>query len=403
MNSRQNSAARESAAGLGWALGTRWHLGGDLLRAGYRCEVVTTLEGLKALEQEWLRLYAVMEHPALFQSPSWCVLMAEALMTGTGAQAALRVIAVRAGSHLVGVMPLALTARHGVSVLTNLGEPMSHYADVVVAPGHEGAVDAGVDTIAAMTDVDLVALRRLRGDTALARTLRDAGAQTVHGARAGVLAFEGATDADALGVMTSSRGLTSALAYRHDQARMHGLSARVLMGRNAREAAKAALALSSQKTSTEGRPSPLAEERWSKALAAAVTTETVDLTGLVSVVERDGEALAYDLCAISGNRLYGLHTACVSGTEEKALTALAVLESVCFGVAHGLCGYDFTPRGQPCAGEWASEVVALDDVLWPRSTVGRTIGLTLETRMKPWLNENITRLPMALRRLAARL
>lgn len=118
------------------------------------------IEGLAA---EWRELESATPEATGFQSPGW------RLSCESGA-ATPRLVTVRENGRLVMLLPLQVGRTCAASVATWLGEPLAQYGDALALPSMRRpewyrAADA---EMIRWTDVDLLALTRLRADGVLA-------------------------------------------------------------------------------------------------------------------------------------------------------------------------------------------------------------------------------------------
>jgi len=123
---------------------------------------VTILEEIKefaALEEQWEELYRSCPAATPFQSWAWLYSWWEHFEEGYE----LRVVAVRSGSLLVGVLPLMLQRRFGVKRLLFIGTGETDYLDLLVREGWEREVtEAGVRSLRQLGHWQVADLQELR-------------------------------------------------------------------------------------------------------------------------------------------------------------------------------------------------------------------------------------------------
>lgn len=133
-------------------------------------ETVTDPAAIDALGTEWTALSrACGRAPQVFQAYEWLSVW-RSLYIGDGTRAA--VVTGRDHGRLVVVWPLVIARRFGLRILSGMGEPLSQYGDAIIddAVGDAGR-DAAVDYVTRLP-VDLVVLRRVRDDAAIAAALQ---------------------------------------------------------------------------------------------------------------------------------------------------------------------------------------------------------------------------------------
>jgi len=143
--------------------------------AELRFEVVRDLAGLDAVKEAWKRLADRSAAPQQgFQAFAWLRSWAAAY-ADEGSE--LHVLLGYRRDELALIWPLGARRTLGSRVLEFLGEPLSQYHDVLIDTG----ADAGALLAAALRRLesaryDILALRRVRADSKLARLLIEAGA-----------------------------------------------------------------------------------------------------------------------------------------------------------------------------------------------------------------------------------
>jgi CelD/BcsL family acetyltransferase involved in cellulose biosynthesis len=164
-------------------------------RARVDLTTIRDLAAFEALRDEWIALFetAGLPHQA-FQRFEWLVIWARLY---TGRQNRLAIVTGRIDGRLVVAWPLVIRRICGLRVLEGMGLPFAQYADAVVALDVDpAAVDAAI-RYALMLPVDVVALRRVRDDAALAAPLRRRAVRPSNRQEAPIVAFAGTPDAAA--------------------------------------------------------------------------------------------------------------------------------------------------------------------------------------------------------------
>lgn len=110
-----------------------------------QAECIGSESGMRALLPEWSALWRLAPNAMPFQSPGW--LMAWWKHFGTDAP---RVLSVRAGGRLAGVLPLYELAEPGCRKLLPIGIGLSDYIDGLVDPATPAAADC---LLAAVLDI----------------------------------------------------------------------------------------------------------------------------------------------------------------------------------------------------------------------------------------------------------
>jgi hypothetical protein len=163
-------------------------------------EVICERAGLDALEPEWNDLFRrAGRSTQLFQCFNWNWHWANHYLSGvvgTHGGPTLAIFTVRREGRLVMLWPLVLERAAGLRVLRWMGEPVSQYGDVLVEdlPDSLRLMHQAWRFIAARLGADVVCLRKVRADAAVAPLLRDLGMQQTAVAEAPYLDLASAPD-----------------------------------------------------------------------------------------------------------------------------------------------------------------------------------------------------------------
>jgi CelD/BcsL family acetyltransferase involved in cellulose biosynthesis len=143
-----------------------------LTRTAARADSEFTAEAATSLNEvagDWIRLERSGANATVFQTYSWCsAWLAAAEQVGRPEQPVF--IRVRRRGIPVLIWPLCRTVFAGCRTLHALGEPATQYCDALVAsgPGRARALARAWNVMVSRGDVDLLSLRRIRNDAAIA-------------------------------------------------------------------------------------------------------------------------------------------------------------------------------------------------------------------------------------------
>ena len=140
------------------------------LPAGAHLTLITTLPSLAALEKPWLALeQAAVNAPSVFQSYGWISSWAKTYATEESVTE-LCVIAGFDQGELVFVLPLMKEKTGPVKVLRWLSEPFGQYGDALIAASQtiKPWFDCAIAFIRRLKDIDVIRLRHVREDSAVA-------------------------------------------------------------------------------------------------------------------------------------------------------------------------------------------------------------------------------------------
>ncbi len=134
---------------------------------------LSTPSAIESIAAEWRALEAATPEATGFQSAAWRLCCA-----AEGLQP--RIVAVRENRRLVMLLPLQVETRTRFSIARWLGEPLAQYGDALALPDarRKAWFAAAEAEISSWSDVDLVALSRLRADGVLASCASPSFAET---------------------------------------------------------------------------------------------------------------------------------------------------------------------------------------------------------------------------------
>ena len=101
----------------------------------YPAFAITQPEGLHAIAKDWQSLEQQTGSVAFFQSWSWTLNFLNYAKADCSFQPF--VLAAKEHGTLVALLPLAIQAKTGRTILTGLTEPFQQYTEMLIAPGHD--------------------------------------------------------------------------------------------------------------------------------------------------------------------------------------------------------------------------------------------------------------------------
>jgi CelD/BcsL family acetyltransferase involved in cellulose biosynthesis len=133
------------------------------VKAGLDATVLKNTKEFAALEEEWEELYRHCPAATPFQSWAWLYSWWEHY--GEGYE--LRIVAVRSGGLLVGILPLMIQRRFGFKRLLFIGTGITDYLDLLAREGWESKVaEAGVRALRRLGPWQVADLQELRPEAA---------------------------------------------------------------------------------------------------------------------------------------------------------------------------------------------------------------------------------------------
>lgn len=369
-------------------------------------DIVSTRAGFDALEADWCALFERAGRPTqAFQDYNWMWHWANHYLPPAADRSAGSTLAIVTGRRdgvLVLVWPLVKERHAGVTCLGWMGAPVSQYGDVLVEDGPHAAeaIRASWMFIAAQLKPDLVRLRKVRADAAVAPLLAEIGAVSSDRQLAPYLDLASAPD------FATYEGRYSAGSRRNRRRQMRRLEERGQIafethrgGPAARAVAVHGLALKRAWLKSRGLVSPaLADDRMTRFMADAVGGETHPTGCRVLALTSAGRAAAIEIALTCKRRLL-LHVLVYDLEFGKAGAGNILVEGSIRSVkADGFDTYDMLAPGDAYKMEWADGTVAVDDLAVALSRRGRLYAVLYLGFMRRRIKAAVAALPTGLRR-----
>ncbi|MEQ1710978.1 MAG: GNAT family N-acetyltransferase [Hyphomicrobium sp.] len=368
-------------------------------------EIVTERSGFDALEADWNALFQRAGRAVqAFQSFNWLWHWANHYLT-PAASTRLAIVTVRRGGVLILVWPLVRERTAGLDCLAWMGAPVSQYGDVVIDDLTDAAavLRASWVFIAERLAPDLVRLRKVRSDAAVAPLLAEIGTSSSERQQAPYIDLASAPDFETYETRYPAK------ARKNRRRQMRRLEERGAVefetkagGAVARELAQLGLALKRTWLADKGLVSPaLADERMSRFIADAADGCHRSTGCRVSALRSAGEAAAIEIAFACKGRLL-VHVIVYGREFEKAGAGnLLVEESLRRAKADGFDTFDLLAPGDAYKMDWADGAVAVEDFAIELSRAGRLYATVYLGFVRQRLKAVVTSLPASVRRLVA--
>ncbi len=336
-----------------------------------RFETLTDPAAIDALGAEWTALSRACGRPSqVFQSFEWLSVW-RSLYLGDGTRAA--VVTGRNHGRLVFIWPLVIERRFGLRILSGMGEPLSQYCDAIIDDAFgEAERDAALDHVVSLP-VDLVWLRRVRDDAALAAALQRRLGTGMARQTAPMVDLAGIED-----VATFHRRFSSKLranrSRRHRRLQEHARLTFDHFEPSPEAAALVPMALRFKRdwARRRGIVAPfLCDPRFERFFVEAAGAQG-EIPGLrVSALRRGSETLGIEISVLCRDRLIGHvlapnpdHFSLGVGGVLAEMTILNALE-------RRYAAVDLLAPADPYKLEWASASIGVGDYVVPLSVAGR--------------------------------
>jgi CelD/BcsL family acetyltransferase involved in cellulose biosynthesis len=372
-------------------------------------ELVTSRAEFDALETEWNALFERAGRGAqMFQTFGWlwhwCNHYLGAPEDPHGAR--LAIVTGRREGRLAMVWPLVRERRGGVLKVSWMGEPVSQYGDVLVEDGaHAGTLlRAGWHFVATRLDADIIQLRKVRADSALAPVLAEAGASQTGKLGAPSLDLASAPTFADYEQRYSSGARRNRRRQRRRLAERGALMLEVQTG--GPEAQRlAAVALRLKRAWLEERAlfSPAFADTRIERFFADVAGAATHAAGCSVLALKCADVPAALEIGIRCKDRSAIHVIAYDRRFEKmAAGALLLEDSIRRAREAGVRTYDLLAPADPYKLEWADQVTEVCDWTVPLTLAGRLYSRVYLTLLRGNAKRVIAALPAPVRRLVAR-
>jgi CelD/BcsL family acetyltransferase involved in cellulose biosynthesis len=376
-------------------------------QASLALELVTEREAFDALEAEWNALFErAGRGTEVFQTFNWNWHWANHYLgSSPGGIPGLKlsIIIARRDGRLIMVWPLVAERVRGITQIFWMGEPVSQYGDVLIDSLSDtlDVLRAGWDFLKANAKGDIVRLRRVRADAAVAPLMEEIGARATHTAVAPYMNLSTAPSfAEYEKRYTShARRNRRRLARRMEERggvtfeRFHG-------GKRARELAVTALNLKAEWLKDRGLVShAISDARMAAFFADAAEGAQRSTNCVVAALSTNNEPAALEVSFTCKDRLV-LHVIVFNLKYEKAGAGVLLLEKgLRDGYAENLAIFDMMAPGDAYKFEWADNRIDVHDWAKPLTLAGQTYARFYLGFVRSRVKAAITGMPNGLRRL----
>ena len=333
--------------------------------------LIADIASFKALRLEWDALFARSGKPAqVFQSFDWLWVWTRHYLDPN---MTLSIVTGRRAGRLALVLPMVSTRRAGFRTLSFMGDPLSQYGDALIDA--EGDAEALADQAIAFVKAlpaDVVWLRRVREDAAIAGALVRGAKRTSDHTQAPYVDFSGARDISALEQRLSSkfrsgrrRHLRRLNEFGPIAFECHG------PGPRARELAQIALAFKNEWVRKGGRFAPtVVDPRFGRFFVEAAAGGDGLPPLRVSAMLCGGEPIGVEISVVCKGWLFGHVLAPRPGLEKQGAGGVLAGHSIASGLEQGYRAYDLLAPADAYKMEWASGSVEVRDFATSRTLLG---------------------------------
>lgn len=370
-------------------------------------DLVTTRAAFDALEDDWNDLFArAGRDTQLFQTFNWLWHWANHYLppTDDAGGAKLAIVTARIGGRLALAWPMVSERVGPITQLSWMGAPVSQYGDVVIDPDVDAPalLRAALALVRARSGADVLRLRKVREDSAIAPFLAEIDARILSEDTAPYLTLSGVSDAD------YEKRLSSGARRKRRQKRrkLEEQSAvgfvRATAGAEAQALIETTFRLKRAWLKSRGLLSAAFSDPRMQQLFIALASDTSRPAGFhIQAVTCGGQPVAIETGFICKGRCAPHISAYEPAFERYSVGQLLWEDSIRHARADGVAIFDFMAPGDSYKLEWADNTVAVRDWAVPTSLAGRAysvIGLGL---LRTAAKRGLDRMPVGARRRIA--
>lgn len=372
-------------------------------------DLVTDVAAFETLEPEWDALFAAAGRPTqVFQTFAWNWHWCRHYLPpqSSRSRSQLAIVTGRLSGRLVLVWPLVLERVAGLRRLAWMGDPVSQYGDVLVAPeaDNDTTLLAAWAFALSATRADLAHLRKVREDSTAARVLSRLGAKIIATEQAPYLDLAGASGSDSCQQLLVSKGRRNRRRHERRLADIGPITVHSPEGGDAAsDLARHAIDMKRQSLAGKGQISrAFADDRLKAFFVDVAAGHDRPVPCRVATLRSGSDTAAMQITLdCKGHRF--LHITVYAHAFEKFGAGAVLLErEVQKSFEDGFAAFDLLAPLHPYKMEFAGSAVAVHDYAITRSLRGRLYAsLVLSGRQHA--KKAVERLPAPLRRYLASL
>lgn len=361
-------------------------------------EIISSPEGLQALQPEWNALFERLALPQqVFQRHAF---LSHWVRHYCDAATTLHILAGRQNGRLVLLWPLVKRRRFGFTVLQFMGSPVAQFGDVLLDPDADAQIATAAWTAVENAGADLFFAQKVRSDSIFAHCL-PGNAIVVDDLRAPFAELAGRVDAGGPGSAYSARDRS---AYRR---RLRRLAERgeVLLrgvepGDEAAQLARQAVRFKRDWLKRNAILSPTMTDRRFAGFFIDCAADPASSLRL-STIERNGRAIGIDLSFDCKGRSFGHVIAGDPQCEQEGVGSLLVHHAFAAAKARGSAVFDMLAPADAYKLRHADGETAVQDIAFAFTARGRLYCETVLRRGKPLAKGLAKKLPAGLVRTLA--
>jgi CelD/BcsL family acetyltransferase involved in cellulose biosynthesis len=355
----------------------------------------STTEDLNGLREEWADLAARCGAGA-FQSYDFVRTMAR---VQGAARKRISVVTMREEGRLIGVLPLAVGSQAGIRVATFIGAPYAQYDDALVDPAEPHAARRLLRAAAKLSQADVLMLRRVRADAALAPALGNL--EIIEKDAACIVSLRGKPNVDAVVAGLSGKKRQALRRGQRELAALGSVTSTICCGKAALPHALAALAAKRQWVSDSGRIAPaLASSRMVALLEGLAEADSQDL--ITTTLKLGDTPIAWEIGFVADRAYLAFLGAFDHRYAHAGPGNIQMLHTMAWCIEQGMDSYDLLAPMDDYKKRWASHVVPVRDACAVLSVKGFVWSSMWRKRLRPFLRTVANNTGAALGRITPR-
>ncbi|MEZ5907680.1 MAG: GNAT family N-acetyltransferase [Hyphomicrobiaceae bacterium] len=374
---------------------------------GLALEIIHTRAAFDALEADWSALFERAGNSTqLFQTFDWNWHWCNHFLgSPRDTKQSLCLVVGRRDDRLVMVWPLIRQRQLGLTIVTWMGDPVSQYGDVLVedASDRDALLHAGWRHVTSALGADVVALRKVRADAAVASVIAASKAETTEELEAPYLDLTGQTDLSRYEARWSTRLRRNRRRQQRRLADLGEISFRTPEpGEIAGSLALQAVTLKREWLAERGHISRAFADPRTDAFFAAVASSPTRSAGTQVQALMCGDSVAALNVGVVVKQRLALHIISYASAFEKTAPGSFGLEKlVQKAIDDGLTTVDLLAPRAEYKMEWADGTVGVRDHALALTLAGRAY-MALAVKGRTRLKRVIERMPAGVRQIAAR-
>ena len=372
--------------------------------------LITDRASFDALEGDWTALFDRAGRPTqVFQTFNWNWHWANTyLATAPGGIAGLElaIVTARRNGQLIAVWPLVSERQRGIKQVFWMGDPVSQYGDVIVddIPDAVDVLAGGWQYLVANAKADVVRLRRVRAEAAIAPLMPMIGAYVADRLIAPYLELSSAPDFANYEERYSGHARRNRRRLlRRLQERGDVVFERHRGGLRARELAIKALEMKAEWLKHRGLIShAISDQRMSRFFADVAEGRDRSANCIVTALNSNGETAAIEVCFECKGRV-AMHVIVYQLKFEKSGAGVILMEnSLRDGFKENIGVYDMLAPGDSYKLDWADATSDVYDWVKPLSLAGFAYARLYLELVRPKIKAGLAAMPQNWRKIITR-